>query len=94
MLAGAAAAGSVGLGVGAATTAGAATGGLFTTPGLTAIAERGNPEIVLNQDNVRKFMGGALGGGSQTIVVNLDSEPIISTVVRGMPAYLRLQGAI
>ena len=94
MLGGAAASGGIGLGIGKAVTAGAATGGLFTTPGLTAIAEKGKPEIVLNQDNVRKFMGGALGGGSQTIVVNLDSEPIISTVVRGMPAYLRLQGAI
>ena len=94
MLAGAATSGAIGLGVGAATTAGAATGGLFTKPGLTGIAERGKPEIVLNQDNVRRFFGGALGGGSQTIIVNLDSEPIISTVVRGMPAYLRLQGAI
>ena len=73
---------------------GAAEGGIFTHSGMTRIAEKGKPEIVLNQDNVRKFMGGALGGGSQTIVVNLDSEPIISTVVRGMPAYLRLQGAI
>ena len=94
LLVGAAGAGATGLGVGIGVPAGAATGGLFTTPGLTAIAEQGRPEIVLNQDNVRKFMGGALGGGSQTIVVNLDSEPIISTVVRGMPAYLRLQGAI
>lgn len=94
MIGGALAAGAIGAGAGTALVAGAATGGLFTTPGLTAIAERGKPEIVLNQDNVRKFMGGALGGGSQTIVVNLDSEPIISTVVRGMPAYLRLQGAI
>jgi len=94
LLAGAAGAGAAGLGVGIGVPSAAATGGLFTTPGLTAIAEKGKPEIVLNQDNVRKFMGGALGGGSQTIVVNLDSEPIISTVVRGMPAYLRLQGAI
>jgi len=94
LLAGAGIAGGTGMGVGKGIPLAAATGGLFTTPGLTAIAEKGKPEIVLNQDNVRKFMGGALGGSSQTIIVNLDSEPIISTVVRGMPSYLRLQGAI
>ena len=73
---------------------GAEEGGLFTRPGITRIAEKGRPEIVLNQDNVRKFMGGATGGGRQTINVYLDSDVIISKVVRGMPEYLRLQGAI
>jgi hypothetical protein len=99
MLAGAAGAGMTAAATGAATVtaagaAGAAEGGLFTTPGFTAIAEKGRPEIVLNQDNVEKFLAPALGGRNQTIIVQLDSQPIIERVVRGMPAYLRLHGAI
>jgi hypothetical protein len=93
MLGGAAAAGAAGAGAGAAMAA-AETGGLFTRPGITRIAEKGRPEIVLNQDNVRKFMGGPTGGGSQTIILQVDGETLIRTVVRGMPEYLRLQGAI
>lgn len=73
---------------------GAEEGGLFTRPGITRIAEKGRPEIVLTQDNVRKFMGGATGGGSQTIILQVDGETLIRTVVRGMPEYLRIQGAI
>lgn len=93
MLAGSTASGAMGAGTGAAIAA-SATGGLFTHPGITRIAERGRPEIVLNQDNVRKFMGDSSRGGSQSISIYLDSDVITEKVVRGMPEYLRLQGAI
>ncbi len=67
------------------------TGGLFTRPGITSIAERG-PEIVLNRQNVRQFLGGGGFGGTQVINQYLDGRLLSRTVVRGMPRELRLHG--
>lgn len=84
-----------GVGAGAALGAAAATGGMFETPTITSIAERG-PEIVLNKRNVEDFFGSAMpgsGGRSQQIGVYLDGKTILNYVVRGMPDMLRLHGA-
>jgi hypothetical protein len=93
MLAGSVGAGAAGAGVGTSIAA-AATGGLFSTPQITRIAEKGKPEIVLNQENVRRFFGDTGVRGNQRITVYLDGDIITDKVVRGMPSYLRLQGAI
>jgi SLT domain-containing protein len=79
---------SAGASVGAA-----ASGGIFSTPGLTAIAEGGKPEIVLNEGNIRKYFPSLSRGGNQTIVVQLDRKPILRATARGMPEYLELHGA-
>jgi len=92
MLAGVPAAGAAGMGVGAASMATAAEGGIFTTPGITAIAERGRPELVLNEQNIRRFFPGMLGGGRPVVVhshVILDGREIGKASVKYIPDVIR-----
>jgi hypothetical protein len=71
----------------------AASGGIFSRPGFTSIAEGGKPEIVLNEGNIRKYFPGLARGGNQTIIVQLDKKPIVQAAARGMPEYLEIHGA-
>src|SRR5574341_13755 len=68
------------------------SGGIFTRPTISAIAERG-PEMVLNQKNVRSVFGMGGGGGSYTIEVSLSGENILRYVAQNLPEHLRLYGA-
>ncbi len=72
--------------------AGAAVGGIFNTPNLTTIAERG-PEIVLNQQNIKDF-GLNMGPPMVHHTVNLDGEPILDYVVRVMPEHLQVNAGM
>jgi len=94
MLAGVPAAGAAGMGVGAASMATAAEGGIFTQPGITRIAERGRPEVVLNETNIKRFFPGMIGGGfrdrfTQIIQLNLDSRILSKVVAKGLPDIIR-----
>ncbi len=42
----------------------------LTRPGITRIAERGRPEIVLNEGNIQKYFPAIAGGGDRPIVIN------------------------
>lgn len=99
MLAGAAAAAlsgaAVGAGIGGAGigVAAAAGGGIFTTPSFAAIAERGRPEIVLNERNVEEFFGGSMGGDGEIHVhVYMDGDRVTEKVLRRMPGKLETYG--
>jgi hypothetical protein len=66
-----------------------ATGGIVTRPQVRLVGEAG-PEAIIPLDR----MNGGNGGGPTYIVVNLDGRPIVDHVVRQMPAYLNLKGAV
>jgi len=91
MLAGVPAAGAAGMAAGASGMV-AAEGGIFTTPGITRIAERGRPELVLNEQNIRRFFPGMLGGGRPVVVhshVILDGREIGKASVKYIPDVIR-----
>lgn len=67
----------------AAGSAGAAEGGIFATPGMINIAEKGKPEIVLNQENVRRFFGSA-GFNLTPRAAGLDTSAVASIASRGL----------
>lgn len=96
MLAGAAASGAAGAGVGMGIAA-AAEGGIFMHPGLTRIAERGRPEIVLNRGNISRFFPEIAGGGGiyEIHVHNdMDGREMSRNVLRWAPSVLREHGAV
>lgn len=67
------------------------SGGIFTRPTISAIAERG-PEMVLNQKNIRGVFG-AMGGRGYTIEINLDGSSMLRYFAENLPEHLRLNGA-
>ncbi len=66
---------------------GFAHGGIVTGPTRAIIGEAG-PEAVIPLDRLDDFMG----GGSQTIIIDLDGRTIAKRTVQHMPSVLRLQG--
>lgn len=70
-----------------------AKGGIVTGPMLGLIGEAGQSEAVIPLDRMDEFFNPkASGGGSQTIIINLDGKQIARQVVERMPSVLRLQG--
>jgi hypothetical protein len=90
MLGGAAGAAAQGKGAGAGIGSGAFQfGGIVTQPTLALIGEAGQNEAVIPLDRLDEFVGSTR---EQHIQVMLDERVIVDTVVRGMPARIRLQG--
>jgi hypothetical protein len=89
---GAAAAGAAAGGLASGVSA-AATGGIFSRPNITTIAERG-PEIVLNKRNVDDFFGGGgtVGANVYHFSFNLDGRQVAAAIVPEMPGVLRYHG--
>jgi hypothetical protein len=88
---GASAAALSGKAIGTAIGAAAAEGGIFTTPGLTSIAERGKPEMVLNDANIKRFFPGMAAGGTRPVIhthVFMNSREIMEAITD----EFRLQG--
>ncbi|HEV8374836.1 MAG TPA: hypothetical protein VGR38_01230 [Candidatus Polarisedimenticolia bacterium] len=78
-----------------AASAGAAEGGIFTTPGMTRIAEKGEPEIVLNQENVHRFFGKSVFGVGRAEIhvhTHLNGREIAHEIVPEIPSVLRFHG--
>lgn len=95
MLAGAAGAaaigGAIGTGLGAS-----AEGGIFTRPGVTRIAERGRPEIVLNEANIQRYFPMLAGGGGRPIYLEvpvfMDGYEVARVSAKKMPDVHRDYG--
>lgn len=63
-------------------------GGITTGPTLAMIGEKG-PEAVIPLNK-----SGALGGGSSTIIIEMDSQAIAKKTVPHMPGILRMKGVL
>lgn len=70
---------------------GAAKGGIFTRPTITAIAEN-EPEIALTRTNIRQL--GLDAGRGLHLVVNLNGGPIMEYWAEHAQEYLELEGGV
>lgn len=74
---------------------GAAHGGIFTQPATTRIAELGKPEMVLNEQNIRRFFPELMGRGRQVLHAHLylDGREVAADLIPWIPGELRHAGA-
>lgn len=67
---------------------GFAEGGVVTGPTLAMVGEKG-PEAIIPLDDLDK-----MGGGQQTIIVELNGRALTTEVVKNMPSVLRVRAGV